>query len=51
MKRITIKMGQEPKARSPQAKAMWGNAKACVFRDRRKTLPRKAKHKALACGY
>ena len=48
MTKTTIKMGQEPIARDLQAKAMWGNARATVFRDKRKALPRKAKHKGVA---
>jgi len=47
MKRV-IKMGQEPIGRDLVAKAMWGRVKAQVFRDKRKTLARKAKHKGLA---
>lgn len=48
MKKTTIKMGQEPKARDTIAANMWGRVKSVTFRDRRKTLARKAKHKALA---
>lgn len=47
MKRV-IKMGQEPIGRDLVACAMWGRVKAQVFRDKRKTLARKAKHKGLA---
>jgi len=47
MKRV-IKMGQEPRGRDQVASAMWGRVRAQVFRDKRKTLARKAKHKALA---
>ncbi len=43
MKRMTIAMGQEPIARSPVAKAMWGRVKAQTFADRRTKAP---KHKA-----
>ena len=50
MKRVTIKMGQTPIARDLQAQAMWGRVKAQTFRDKRKVLPRKAKHKALLAG-
>lgn len=48
MKRRIVKMGQEPMANDPVAKAMWGRVKCQTFRDRRRVLPRKAKHKALA---
>ena len=47
MNRKVIKMGQEPLPRNCVAQAMWGNAKAQTFRDKRRVLPRKAKHKAL----
>lgn len=40
-----IKMGQEPIARSDVAASMWGRVKSQTFRDRRRTLDRKAKHK------
>lgn len=46
MKKTVIKMGQQPKARDMVASAMWGRVKSQTFRDRRKTLARKAKHKA-----
>ena len=46
-KRI-VKMGQTPIGRDPVASAMWGRVRAQVFRDKRKVLARKAKHKALA---
>lgn len=46
MKRETIKMGQELQARSDVAQTMWGRYRSGAFRDRRKALPRKAKHKA-----
>lgn len=47
MGKLVIAMGQEPIGRSPVAQAMWGKARGQVFRDRRKVLPRKAKHKGL----
>ena len=50
MKRVTLKMGQEPVARDHHAQAMWGRVKAQVFGDKRKVLPRKAKHKALCAS-
>ena len=48
MTKKIIKMGQEPKARDNVAANMWGRVKSATFRDRRKTLARKAKHKGLA---
>lgn len=45
MKRMTVKMGQEPIARDSVASGMWGRVRSATFRDRRKTLARKAKHK------
>ena len=43
--RKVIKMGQEPIGRDYVAMAMWGRVKAQTFKDKRKVLPRKAKHK------
>lgn len=48
MVKRTVRMGQEPIGRDPVAKAMWGRVRSQTFRDKRKTLARKAKHKALA---
>lgn len=45
MEKTVIRMGQEPIARSEVATAMWGRVRSQAFRDRRKTLARKAKHK------
>lgn len=42
-------MGQEPAARDTVAAGMWGRIKSQTFRDRRKTLARKAKHKERYC--
>ena len=47
VKRV-VRMGQEPIGRDPVASAMWGRVRHQVFRDKRKVLARKAKHKALA---
>lgn len=43
MKRVIVRMGQEPIARDPNAKAMWGRCRSATFDDRRKRNP---KHKA-----
>ena len=40
---------REPVARDMNACAMWGRVKSATFRDRTKTLPRKAKHKERYC--
>lgn len=48
MRKVVIEMGQEPIGRDPNAMAMWGRVRGQVFRDKRKTLPRKAKHKGFA---
>lgn len=48
MQKVIIKMGQEPTGRDPIAAAMWGRTRSQVFRDKRKVIARKAKHKASA---
>lgn len=45
MRKRTIKMGQEPIGRDPIARGMWGRFKSSTFRDKRRILARKAKHK------
>lgn len=47
MKKVIIRMGQEVRSRDEVALAMWGRVKSQVFRDKRKTLERKAKHRAV----
>ena len=42
MVKTTVRMGQEPIARSPVAQAMWGRVKSQTFVDRRRKAP---KHK------
>lgn len=48
MKKRTIQVSVPTTGRDMNAQLMWGNCGTRVFRDKRKILARKAKHKALA---
>lgn len=47
MEKVVIKMGMEILPRSEVARSAWGRFRSQAFRDRRKTLARKAKHKGI----